>query len=164
MKKSAFILIFMLLGSILLAFHPDSASIDFVFDIEDSVDFGISSVPVTSWGDAEEKADSVSVPPDGEKEVYVYWKMFSSSPVLLTLTGTEMEGGEGIVEWSASWDVDGSEKVLSAEDSYEPELVFQYEGNRLRSVGSQEILLETRVINAIPGNYHGKLMLEISSD
>ena len=163
MKRFALIFILML-SVFLYADELGSSLISFDMNISDEKFFGISSVPVSSWDDETESAESVAIPPDGEEEVYVYWKVFSAEPLTLTLSGVEMTGDSGRVEWAASWDIEGEEKILDIEDGYSPEIVYQYGGGRLRSAGSREVTLEARVIDPVPGIYQGKMTVEIASE
>ena len=164
MLKRMPIIFMFLLSALLPAEELDRSSLSFDMKISEERVFGISSVPVSSWTDQAESADPTSIPPDGKKDIYVFWKVFSTDPLTLSLSGTEMTGDDGEVEWSASWDIDGEEKALTEENEYSPELVYEYEGGRLRSVGSRTITLGTKVISGIPGTYRGKLTLEIVSD
>ena len=160
-----YLIIFILSLSVCLpAVELSRSSLDFDVDMPEARDFGISAVPVNSWNDRIESADPTIIPPDGNEDIYVYWKVFSKIPVELSLSGEEMTGDSGEVEWSASWEVDGKSKELTLENEYSSELVYQYDGGNIRSVGSRTITLGTRVISGIPGTYRGKLTLEIVSD
>lgn len=164
MRRIALIVFISIIATVLFAEELDRASLSFDMNISEARVFGISSVPVNSWTDQAASANPTSIPPDGEKDIYVFWKVFSSEPLSLSLSGTEMTGDGGDVEWSAVWDINGEEKTLTEENEYSSELVYEYEGGRTRSVGSRTITLGTRVISGIPGTYRGKLTLEIVSD
>ena len=142
-----------------------SATLDFKVSLPDSMVFGFSSEPVDSWADEPEKiSDSFDIDPDNPAPIYVYWKIASSSPLNISLSGEAMKSMEDrVIDWNAGWEYQGEKTVLGYSDDYASKPVVAMGTGFKSTVGSERIDISLESLEAIPGYYKGTITLEVNN-